>query len=121
MLYHSKAKLEKKRRARVAARFDLSGRPTPEEKVRRLIRMEPSWGPVLRECLVVAEKRSGKFAGAWVIQGLHANGLTPPNNLRTLSSVSLLKLTTTTRAGNRAYYSIPDAKSIARALKDLGY
>jgi hypothetical protein len=127
MLYHSRAKLERKKKARITARYDLSGRPTPEEKTRRLLRAEPSWGPILRECIIVASQRKSekggtmKFAGAWVMQGLRAGGITPPNNLRTLSSIGIVKLTETTRAGNRAYYTIPDLKGVARALKDLGY
>jgi hypothetical protein len=127
MLYHSRAKLERKKKARIATRYDLSGRPTADEKVRRLLRAEPNWGQILRECIIAAGQRKStkgsvmKFAGAWVMQGLRAQGITPPNNLRTLSSIGIVKLVATTRAGNRAYYTIPDTKGVGRALKDLGY
>ena len=131
MLYHSRAKFERKKkdkqRQRIESRHGVSGRPTAEELVRKLVYVEPSWGQILRECLIVLGRRgvkSGgvmKFAGAWVMQGLRANGITPPNNLRTLSSLGLLTLLSTTRAGNRAYYTIPDVKGITRVLKNLGY
>ncbi len=51
------------------------------------------------------------------MQILRADGLTPPSNLRTLSKLGLLKLDTTTRSGNRAYYTMPDAKLIEKAIK----
>lgn len=114
----------------MAVRYDLSGRPTTEEKVRRLLRAEPHWGPILRTCISVLEERGAKarnstevdwFAGAWVIQALHVAGIRPPNNLRTLAGIGLIKFSTTTRGGNRAYYTIPDAKEITNALKRFHY
>ncbi|OGZ05474.1 MAG: hypothetical protein A2845_05665 [Candidatus Lloydbacteria bacterium RIFCSPHIGHO2_01_FULL_49_22] len=123
MLYHSKAKLEKLKKKRIAARYDMSGRPTPEERARRLLHAEPIWGPILRECLAIADekerskKSTSGFAGAWVMQALRAKGITPPNNLRTPACLGILKLVATTRSGNRAYYHIPDPKGLARALK----
>lgn len=123
MLYHSKRKREKAIEKRLAARYDLYGRPTPLEKTSRLLRVSPEWGPILRECVVVSKERSvdDKFAGAWIVQGLHAKGITPPNNLRTLSGIGLLKRMDTTRGGNRAYYTIPHPNDINIALKKFGY
>jgi hypothetical protein len=120
MLYHSKAKREKEAKKRLAERYDLSGRPTAAQVVRMLLHAEPHWGPILRECVIVAEQRkeSGKFAGAWVMQGLRAQGIETPNNLRTLARLGLLTLLSTARHGNRAYYTIPDPKSITKALKE---
>ena len=81
-------------------------------------------------CISVADKRgedtretenSGRFAGAWVIQALQVAGIAPPSNLRTIASIGLINLISTTRGGNRAYYTIPDKNGIARALKNLGW
>lgn len=118
MLYYSKARKEKEKKKRLEARYDLSRNPTTEEKTRILLHAEPKWGPILRECIVVAKQRKdgGKFAGAWVMNGLRAQGITPPNNLRTLSAVGLIKLLTTARGGKRAYYTLVDEKAIRRAL-----
>jgi hypothetical protein len=120
MLYHSKAKREKKAKKRIAERYDLSGRPTTAHVVRLLLHAEPHWGPILRECIIVAQQRKdeGKFAGAWVMQGLRAQGIETPNNLRTLARLGLLKLLSTARHGNRAYYTIPNPKAITKALKE---
>ena len=63
------------------------------------------------------KEHGGRFAGAWVMQNLRANGIVPPSNLRTLSKLGLLKLDATTRYGNRAYYTMPNATLIAAALK----
>lgn len=122
MLYHSKAKREKKARRRIAQRYDLSGRPTTREIVRLLLYAEPDWGPILRECIIVAQQRKdeGKFAGAWVMQGLRAQGIQTPSNLRTLAKLGLLTLVHTSRHGNRAYYTLADAKVIHKALKERG-
>jgi len=121
MLYHSKAKREKEAKKRLAERHDLSGHPTTAEVVRMLLHAEPDWGPVLRECIIVAQQRKdgGKFAGAWVMQGLRAQGIKPPNNLRTLARLGLLTLLSTARHGNRAYYKIPDLKAITKAIKEV--
>ncbi len=128
MLYYTKAKVERLRQGRIARRYDLSGQPTTEERVRRLVRKEQRFGPTLHACVAVAEERgeeskkvehSGRFAGAWVIQALLAEGITPPSNLRALACIGLIKLVSTTRGGNRAYYTIPDAKGITKALRLL--
>jgi hypothetical protein len=121
MLYYSKAKLERTKKARIARRYDLSGKPTIEEKLRQLLRFDLNWLPVLRECLFAAgrDKKTRKFAGAWVMQGLRAQRITPPNNLRALSSLGILKLAETTRSGNRAYYTLVDQKAIKRVLDDF--
>jgi hypothetical protein len=120
MLYYSKAKREKKAKKKLAEHYDLSGRPTTAYIVKLLLHTEPHWGPVLHECIIVAQQRKddGKFAGAWVMQGLRAQGIEPPNNLRTLAKFGLLKLQSTTRHGNRAYYMIPDPKAITKAIKE---
>ena len=126
MLYYSKARLERIKKNRIAKRYNLSGQPTTEERVRRLIRVNKHFGPILRTCIAVVEERgeetketenSRRFAGAWVMQALQVAGIPPPNNLRALASVGLIKLVSTTRSGNRAYYTIPDAKGITKALK----
>ncbi len=130
MLYFSKARLERLKKELIARRYDLSGQPTTEEKVRRLLRVNRHFGPILRTCISVAEERgeesknsenSGRFAGAWVIQALQVAGIAPPSNLRALASIGLIKLITTTRSGNRAYYTIPDAKGITKALKTFRF
>ena len=120
MLYHSKAKREKKAKKRLSERYDLSGRPTTAYIVRLLLHTEPDWGPILHECIIVAQQRkdTGKFAGAWVMQGLRAQGIPSPNNLRTLARLGLLTRLNTSRHGNRAYYTIPDPKAITKALKE---
>jgi hypothetical protein len=53
------------------------------------------------------------------MQGLRAQRITPPNNLRALSSLGILKLAETTRSGNRAYYTLVDQKAIKRVLDDF--
>lgn len=126
MLYFSKAKLEKIKKKRIAARYSLSAQPTTEEKVRRLFHENKNWIPILRTCIMVAQERgeetrktenSGRFAGAWVIQALQAEGTPPPNNLRALASIGLITLVSRARSGNRAYYTISDPKGIMRALQ----
>ena len=122
MLYRSKSKLEDKKKQRIAARYDLSGKPTTEEKVRQLLYIKSNWRPILEECLIVSKEqkgKDGKFAGAWVMNGLRTQGITPPNNLRTLSSIGLIKLAGTARGGKRAYYTIPDLRGLSDALRKL--
>ncbi len=123
MLYHSKRKREKKFKQKLAARYDLSGTLTHFAQACQLLYAEPKWGPILRECVILGNetKNKDKFAGAWVIQALRIQGVTPPSNLRTLSALGLLKMVHTTRSGNRAYYTMPDSKSITKALKEFGY
>jgi hypothetical protein len=119
MLYYSKREEATKKKERT--RYDVLGRFTPEEKTQQLLRRDPAWGPILRACLFVSSQHKERFAGAWVFQNLRAEGNTGPNNLRTLSALGLLKISATTRHGNRAYYTMPTAKAIAKALKDIGY
>jgi hypothetical protein len=121
MLYHSKRKREDAAKRRIAARYDLTGRPTTKEKVRRLLLIKPEWALILHECVIVAKERNdeGKFAGAWVVQSLRTQGITPPNNLRTLTAIGLLRIEKIARGGNRAYYTIPNQKGVVKALKEF--
>ena len=125
VLYFSK---EKSRKKRLRQQVDLSGRLTAEEKARRLLRAFPHWKPILLTCITVAKERgeeskntkySGRFAGAWVIQSLRVDGIPPPSNLRTIATIGLIKLVSTSRSGNRAYYTIPDVAGITKALKEF--
>lgn len=125
MQYFSK---EKSKQKRLRQRVDLYGRLTAEEKTRRLLRAFPHWKPILLTCVAVAKERgeesksiknSGRFAGAWVIQALQADGIPPPSNLRTLAAVGLIKLVSTSRSGNRAYYTIPDVGGITKTLREF--
>jgi len=121
MLYHSKVRQKEKAKKRLVTRYGLPAHPTHEDRIRQLLLIEPSWELTLRECLTISKKRSddGTFAGAWVMQSLRAQGVTPPNNLRTLTSIGILKLGKTTRGGNRAYYVIQDRKNLAKVLKNF--
>lgn len=117
MLYHSKHLRMKKSNKKKRERYDVIGPLTPREKVRLLTYGDNKWRDILSACIIMNEEHKGRFAGAWVMQLLRADGITPPSNLRTLSKFGLLKLDSTTRSGNRAYYTMPDAKLIASALK----
>ncbi len=122
-LYYSHARLERKKKARDAARVDRFGNPTVEENTRLLLRVDPDWGPIVRECLLLARqsKPHGKFAGAWVMNGLRAQGIKLPNNLRTLAKYGIIINVGTARGGKRAYYTLADPKGTGKALKDLGF
>ena len=122
MLYHTKRKSAAKKKKKERARYDTLGRLTPDAKTRLLLKHDPSWGPILNACLVALALHKDKkhIAGAWVIQILRSKGMTPPNNLRTLSALGLLVMDKTTRSGNRAYYTMPDAKLISKALNRFG-
>lgn len=97
-------------------RYEVMGKLTPRERVRLLVHNEPKWRAVLRECLLIAKEHKGQFAGAWVMQSLRFQKIAPPSNLRTLSTLGLLKLEKKTRSGNRAYYTIPHREEIAKGL-----
>lgn len=117
MLYHKKRTIDRKKKNVPRPQYDALGQLTPEEKVRILIHKNPASRAVLRACLFMSIKHDGRFAGAWVMQILRVDGVTPPSNLRTLSAIGLLNRENTTRSGNRAYYTMPHAKAVAKALK----
>jgi hypothetical protein len=123
MLYHSKAKIENAKKKRIALRYSLSGRHTTEDKVRSLLHSDRDWALILRACLIAEQQkhsvkeREGQFAGAWVMHILRTEDILPPKNLRTLTSIGLLKRMAVTRTGNRAYYSIIDPNGLIKALK----
>lgn len=121
MLYHKKKISAGRKIQKSRPRYDALGKLPPEEKVRLLLRNQPHWSVILRACIITLQQHKDKkhFAGAWVMQLLRADGITPPNNLRTLSAIRLIHVDKKTRCGNRAYYTMPDVKAITKVLKDL--
>ena len=65
--------------------------------------------------------KGGQFAGAWVLESAKRHGVQWVPNLRKLVAYGILeKVGESTRGGRRAYYSMPDANEVERALNDVG-
>jgi len=95
------------------------------DAVLRLAYEHPDWVPVLRAACVQARKSEpygGQFAGRWVLQELEqeTGQRQWQPGLRRLVAYGLLeKVGESTRGGRRAYYRMPDADGIERALASL--
>lgn len=80
----------------------------------------PKWLPVVVSSYQQSRRTApygGRFAGAWV---LHDLGDWVPS-LRSLAAAGILeKSGDTVRGGRRAYYCMPDADGVERALRQLG-
>lgn len=92
--------------------------------VMRLAAERPDWLAVVRASLNRAReaaKYGGEFAGSWVLSDLRAAGLAEwLPNLRMLAGYGILtKSGESTRGGQRAYYRMPDADGVERALDEL--
>jgi hypothetical protein len=95
----------------------------------RIAKERPDWVPAVRAALSVARRVSAdplpgdEFLGASVLDELvrrQAERTWYPN-LRLLVSYGVLeKSGPSTRQGQRAYYRMPDAEGVSRALQDLG-
>jgi hypothetical protein len=79
----------------------------------------PKWLPVVVSAYQQARRTApygGRFAGAWVLQDL---GDWVPS-LRSLVAAGVVeKSGATVRGGRRAYYCMPDADGVERALRQL--
>lgn len=86
-----------------------------------LLRDSPQWRGVIAAALEEAQTiNTGRFAGTWVLDRAKKHGVSWVPNLRKLVAYGLLKKEgESTRSGTRAYYSMPDAAGVARALKDV--
>jgi hypothetical protein len=80
----------------------------------------PKWLPVVAAAYLQARRTAaygGRFAGAWVLNEL--GGWVP--SLRPLAAAGILeKSGDTVRGGRRAYYCMPDADGVERALRQVG-
>lgn len=78
------------------------------------------WLPVVVSAFLQARRAApygGRFAGAWVLRDL---GDWVPS-LRPLAAAGIVeKSGETVRGGKRAYYCMPDADGVERALRELG-
>ena len=99
--------------------------------IRRLAKEHPDWLPVVEACLKCLKTEEGEFAGSWALDELNKTqwpGLRFGNTrakwfpgLRLLAGYGILKHEDTTRAGRRAYYTIPDREGVEKALHELGF
>jgi SOS-response transcriptional repressor LexA len=87
-----------------------------------LLRDHPEWHGVVAAALHEAKTiRGGQFAGAWVLEIAKRHGVLWVPNLRKLVAYGILeKVGESTRGGRRAYYSMPNANEVERALNDIG-
>jgi len=88
--------------------------------VKRLARERPDWLQIVAACLQEAKETKGEFAGAWVLAKANKMGIRWFPNLRLLVGYGILKHEDTTRGGRRAYYTMPDAEGVEKALKEFG-
>jgi hypothetical protein len=86
---------------------------------RRFLRDYPKWFPVVKACVVEAERTEGEFAGAWVLQEAQRSGIKWFPNLRPLVSYKILRRTGVARGGRRAYYIMPDIEGVKAGLKEF--
>lgn len=91
------------------------------EAVVSLLRESPRWRSVVVAAVEEAKTiKSGRFAGAWVLERAKKHGVHWIPNLRKLVAYRILaKEGDSTRGGRRAYYSMPDLKAVERALNDI--
>jgi len=87
-----------------------------------LLRDHPEWRGVVVAALEEAKTvKSGRFAGAWVLEKAKAHGVRWIPNLRKLVAYQILKKEgDSTRGGRRSYYSMPDFEEVELALRDFG-
>lgn len=86
---------------------------------KRFLRDYPEWFPVVKACVVEAERTRGDFAGAWVLQEAESSGIKWFPNLRPLVSYGILRRTHVARGGRRAYYIMLDIRGVKAALKEF--
>jgi hypothetical protein len=87
---------------------------------KRFLRDYPRWLPVVKACVVEAERCKGEFAGAWVLREAQKWGIKWFPNLRPLVSYKILRRTDIARGGRRAYYIMLDIEGVKAGLKELG-
>lgn len=79
------------------------------------------WIDVIGICLKEHIRTRGDFAGSWVFNEMKKRGMKGFNNLRPLSSRSIIEKTDNSRKGRRAYYKIPDLEGVELALREVSY
>ena len=86
-----------------------------------LLRDNPDWYPVVLSALEEAKSiPSGRFAGKWVLDKAKRHGVSWIPSLRKLVAYGVLtKEGESTQGGRRAYYSMPDAEGVEKALKEI--
>lgn len=91
------------------------------EAVIALLREYPEWKGVVSAALEEAKTiKTGRFAGAWVLERAKNHGVSWVPNLRKLASYGILKKEgESSRGGRRAYYSMPDIEGVEKALFDV--
>ena len=95
--------------------------PNSYEDVVSLLREHPRWHGIVAAALEEAKTIKGeRFAGTWVLERAKKHGVHWIPNLRKLVAHGILvKEGDSTRGGRRAYYSMPDADGVERALRDI--
>lgn len=86
---------------------------------KRFLRDYPTWLPIVKACVVVAERSKGKFPGTWVFQEAREPGIEWFRSLRRLASYKILRRTHVARGGHRAYYVVLDIEGVKAALKEF--
>jgi hypothetical protein len=86
---------------------------------KRFLNDYPEWLPIVKACVVVAERGKGEFPGAWVFQEAQEPGIEWFRSLRRLASYKILRRTHVARRGRRAYYIMPDIEGVKAALKEF--
>lgn len=89
------------------------------EGMKRLAYERPDWLPIVKACLDMEKETNGDFAGAWVLGKVKKKGIGWFPNLRLLVGYGILKRKDITRGGRRAYYTMPDAEGVEKALTEL--
>jgi len=90
----------------------------------------PDWLPIVEACLKEERRTQGSgFCGRWVLNdltrdnwpGLPYGTTTAPwfPGLGMLVRRGILRHRSTSRAGGRAYYTMPDPEGVERALREL--
>jgi hypothetical protein len=89
--------------------------------VKRLAKENPNWIPIVEACVEMA-KENEEFCGNWVRKKMErkTNEKVWFPGLRILTRYGILRHEDTTRGGRRAYYTMPDIKSVENGLAELG-
>ncbi|OGI65975.1 MAG: hypothetical protein A3B11_00880 [Candidatus Taylorbacteria bacterium RIFCSPLOWO2_01_FULL_44_26] len=87
--------------------------------VMRLAHENPKWIPIVEAALKTAQSVKADFAGSWVLEKTKEKGLNWFPNLRILVTHGILNKEGISRAGRRAYYSMPDIEGVHAALAEL--
>lgn len=91
------------------------------EAVVHLLRDHPEWFPVVSSAVEEAQTiKTGRFAGAWILDRAKKRGVQWLPNFRKLVAYGILqKDGESSRGGRRAYYTMPDIEGVERALKEF--